>query len=114
MKLSADLINQTDFMQQKHSDLEKIALRSRSFQGVFDGESAEFFPSKLQVDSRATSALTFTFHTSIISTDGVMKGGSTAEGTEILRSTFELVVKEGEKDTKRFDARQKVGQRGRF
>lgn len=77
-------------------------MRSRSFQGVLDGESAEFFfSSRLRVESRATPVLTFTFHTSIISTDRVMKGGSTAEETEILRSTFELVVKEGEKQMKR-------------
>lgn len=41
--LSAYLINQTDFMQQKHSDLKRLLVCSRSFQGVSDGESADFF-----------------------------------------------------------------------
>lgn len=53
-------------------------MHSRSFQGVSDGESAEIFflpPSKLEVERRATSSLTFTFHTSIISADSYEGGG---------------------------------------
>lgn len=81
--LSAYLINQTDFMQQKHSDLKRLLVRSRSFQGVSDGESADFFflpPSKLEAERRATSVITFTFHTSIIAAHRVTKGGVNGTG----------------------------------
>lgn len=80
--LSAYLINQTDLMQQKHSDLKRLLVCSRSFQGVSDGESADFFftPSKLEAERHATSVITFTFHTSIIAAHRVTKGGVNGTG----------------------------------
>lgn len=85
--LSADLINQTEFMRHKYSDLKRL----RCVQGVFKDflmvKVQNFHhPPKLEVERHATSALTFTFHTWIISDDKFMR-----KETEILRSTLERV-----------------------
>lgn len=39
----AGLINQPDFMQEKYSDLKRLPAPSRSFRGVSDGKSADFY-----------------------------------------------------------------------